>query len=397
MSRYVKILFACLLLLGTAKLYAQNNRRICFAFYDGTFNADADTSVIANIGTELSVKSIKDFYKAVDAGNYNPLLKALLSYKQGHQLNDWLYYQLVRKTAQQISPKGKDYSNYTLYKWFLMVKSGYDARLALAGKKIIFYVYNNEEISDIPSYTVNDKKYMCLNIHDYPGTDLTTQSAVPVDINVPGAINSFSYKVTRMPDFTPADYVEKDLQFTYRHKAYYFKIKLNPLVDSIFRNYPVVDFESYFNIPLSKETYGSLIPLLKQNVSRMDIKKGVDYLMHFTRYAFLYENDEMNFGREKRLSPEETLFAQYSDCDDRAALFFYLVKEVYNLPMIAVLYPTHITMAVQFDKPVGKPLLYKGKAYSFCEPTPQLHDLRIGQVSASLKQVPYKVVYEYNP
>ena len=395
MGRYVKILFPCLILLSTVNLSAQNNRRICFAFYDGTFNADALTISYTTSG--LSVNNIQSFYTNVDAGNYKSLIDALLSYKQDHQLNDWLYYQLVRKTAQQISPKEKNYNTYTLYKWFLMVKSGYDARLALAGKKIIFYVYNNEDVSDIPSYMVDDKKYMCLNIHDYPGTDLTIQPAIPVDINVPGAINSFSYKVTRMPDFTPADYVEKDLQFTYRHKAYYFRIKLNPLIDSIFKNYPVVDFESYFNIPLSKETYGSLIPLLKKNVDGMSIKKGVDYLMHFTRYAFLYENDDMNFGREKRLSPEETLFAQYSDCDDRAALFFYLVKEIYNLPMIAVLYPTHITMAVQFDKPMGKPLLYKGKAYSFCEPTPQLRDLRIGQVSASLKQVPYKVVYEYNP
>lgn len=378
MSKYVKILFACLLLLSTAHLYAQSNRRICFAFYDGIFNADADTLVTAANASGFSVENIKNFYSNAEAGNYNPLLRALLSYKREHQLDDWLYYQLVRKTAQQLCPKAKNYNNYTLYKWFLMVKSGYDARLALAGKKIIFFVYNDEDISDIPSYTVNDKKYMCLNIHDYPGTDLTTQPAFPVDINVPGAINPFSYKVTRMPDFTPADYVEKDLQFTYRHKAYYFRIKLNPLVDSIFRNYPVVDFESYFNIPLSKETYGSLIPLLKQNVSGMNTAKGVDYLMHFARYAFLYENDDMNFGREKRLSPEETLFAQYSDCDDRAALFFYLVKEIYNLPMIAVLYPTHITMAVQFDKPMGIPLLYKGKAYSFCEPTPQLHDLRLG-------------------
>lgn len=396
MTKCIKILFACLLLLSTASLHAQSNRRICFAFYDGTFNAEVDTQTIAT-SPVLSEQNIKGFYNAINAWNYKPLLGALKNYKEEHQLNDWLYYQLVRKTAQQIAPKERNYNNYTLYKWFLLVKSGYDARLALAGKKIIFYVYNNEDISDIPSYIVNNKKYMCLNIHDYPGTDLTTQAATPVDVDVPGAINPFSYKVTRMPDFTPTDYIEKDLQFTYQHKAYYFKIKLNPLVDSIFRNYPVVDFESYFNIPMSKETYGSLIPLLKQNVSRMDVKKGVDYLMRFTRYAFLYENDEMNFGREKRLSPEETLFAQYSDCDDRAGLFFYLVKEIYNLPMIAVLYPTHITMAVQFDKPVGKPLLYKGKAYSFCEPTPQLHDLKIGQVSASLKQVPYKIVYEYNP
>jgi len=119
--------------------------------------------------------------------------------------------------------------------------------------------------------------------------------------------------------------------------------------------------------------------------------------MRFTRYAFLYQTDENNFGKEKRLSPEQTLFSKYSDCDDRAALFFYLVKEIYNLPMIALLYPTHISMAVQFDKPVGKSIVYNGEKYSVCEPTPQNQDLRIGQISANLQKVSYEVVYQYSP
>ena len=129
----------------------------------------------------------------------------------------------------------------------------------------------------------------------------------------------------------------------------------------------------------------------------MKQKKDIDYLMRFTRYVFLYEDNDGNFGKEKRLSPEETLFSKYSDCDARAALFFFLVKEIYDSPMIALLYPTHITMAVQFDKPVGHPIMYKGKNYSFCEPTPQKEDLNIGQISANLKNVPYKVVYVYEP
>jgi hypothetical protein len=65
--------------------------------------------------------------------------------------------------------------------------------------------------------------------------------------------------------------------------------------------------------------------------------------------------------------------------------------------MIALLYPTHITMAVQFSKPVGSPIVYKGNTYSVCEPTPQRGDLRIGQISAKLKNVPYEVVYQYVP
>jgi hypothetical protein len=276
-------------------------------------------------------------------------------------------------------------------------KSGYDARLSIGNNRIIFYVRNNENINDIPFFEIEGNKYMCLNYHDYGKIDFEKDKVYPVKLEVQEAKNAFSYKVTRMPNFKPESYDEKEIQFSYRSKPYHFQVKLNPEVENIFKNYPGVDFESYFNIPLSHETYYSLIPILKKNISGMNQKNGVDYLMRFTRYAFLYQTDENNFGKEKRLSPEQTLFSKYSDCDDRAALFFYLVKEIYNLPMIALLYPTHISMAVQFDKLQGKSIIYKGQKYLVCEPTPQDKDLRIGQISTNLEGVKYEVVYQYDP
>jgi hypothetical protein len=375
----------------------EREHNISFDFYEGTFNVDIDKTLQADVDQQLTPSAIRSFYATLNKADYKPLTDSLIAYRKNHHLNDWLYYQLVRKVAQQVSPKEDNYSRYTLYKWFLLAKTGYDARLALTSNKVIFYVLNTEEVEDIPFFNVDEKKYVCINFHDYPNTDLNLDPPVPVRVDIAEAKNAFSFKIDKMPDFKPEQYLDKKLQFTYDHKAYYFNVKLNPNVESIFKNYPVVDFESYFNIPLSKRTYASLIPMLKSIVKGMDQKKGVDYLMRFTRYAFLYEDDESNFGKEKRLSPEETLFAKYSDCDDRVALFFYLVKQVYNLPMIAVLYPTHITAAVQFDKPIGSPLIYQGKAYSFCEPTPQVDDLKIGEIAAKLQNVPYKVVYHYTP
>ena len=104
-----------------------------------------------------------------------------------------------------------------------------------------------------------------------------------------------------------------------------------------------------------------------------------------------------NFGKEKRLSPEQTLLYENSDCEDRAAFFFYLVKEIYDLPMIVLSYPEHITIAVQFSKSVGNPIYYKGNEYSICEATPQRQDLKLGQSIPHLKKVPFDVVYEYRP
>jgi hypothetical protein len=370
---------------------------IKFELYNDTFAAAADASIIIPVDSAISKQGVQAFYDQINKGNYQPLVNALIAYKAKHQLNDWLYYQLVRRVAQQISAKTNNYLRYTLYKWFLLAKSGYDARLALANHKLIFYVYNNEDISDIPFFMIDGKKYMCLNYHDYPNTDLHQELPLPVNVNVPEGKRAFSYEVTRMPEFKPDSYIAKNLAFVYNHKTYNFKVKLSKDVDSIFNNYPVVDYRSYFNIPLTHETYSSLIPILRTNLKGMDQKKGVDYLMRFTRYAFLYEDDEQNFGHEKRLSPEATLFSQYSDCDDRAGLFFYLVKEIYDLPMIALLFPTHITVGVQFDKPEHGAIIYNGKAYSVCEPTLQPEDLRVGQLSSKLKNVPYEVVYQYQP
>ena len=165
----------------------------------------------------------------------------------------------------------------------------------------------------------------------------------------------------------------------------------------MFVNYPVMDYNFCFNIPMSRETYASIIPILRQELKDKPAKKGVDFLMRFTRDAFVFEKDSLIFGKEKRFSPEQTLLYDQSDCEDRSALFFYLVKEIYNLPMIVLSYEDHITVAVHFSKAAGKPVLYNGKNYYVCEPTPQKLDLKIGQIMPALRKSKYEVVYEYLP
>ena len=376
---------------------AVRDGHIAFDFYGNhisiPFNASLDISYAATPAPE----NIESFYKAMNRGNYHSTVEALLAYKEAHNLSDWFYYQLIRKTAQQVSPKGENYPRYTLYKWFLMGKSGYDVQLGTCKDQLVFYIYSNDNIYDIPYYIHNSRQYVCFNKHDYTTLDLLRDPIYPTGVHIPEGQKPFSYKVTQMPDFTPADYSEKELAFNYQDEQYHFKLKVNPEVQQIFTNYPVVDYEAYFNIPLSRETYSSLIPTLKENIKGMKQQRGVDYLMKFTRNSFLYEDDHKNFGKEKRLTPEQTLLYTHSDCDDRAALFFYLVKEIYNLPMIALVYPTHVTIAVNFDKPVGNTISYNGRKYTVCEPTPQGKDLAIGELPREFKRSGYEVAYEYIP
>lgn len=376
-----------------------SRKKIGFEFYGDSlkFNIDSFEKIHFD-PNNVSEDAIITFYEKVYTLHYRPLVNHLLYYKAKNNLDDWFYYQLIRKTAQQLCPKQQNFELYTLYKWFLLTQSGYDAQLAICDNKLLFYVRSDDNIYDIPFYKKEGKQYVCINYHDYGSKiDFNHLSFFSVNIHIPEAQKSFSYRVTKMPDFEDSHYAEKDLQFHYDNKNYTFKVLVNPEVQNIFVNYPVVDYEAYFNIPMSNRTYNSLIPELKNAVKNMSQKKGVDYLMRFSRDAFAYQNDQANFGKEKRLSPEQTLLYSNSDCDDRAALFFALVKEIYDLPMIVLLYPKHVTIAVQFEKSSGKPIVYKDKKYYVCEPTPQSKDLSIGEIDPKLRHTPYEIAYEYNP
>lgn len=371
---------------------------IRFSFYEDSVRFSWLLPEVLEDEDSLSEEGVIRLYRQLSESDYRPLVNTLLAYREQHQLDDWFYYQLIRKTAEQISPKAKSYNRYTMVKWFLLARSHYDATLAISDNILLFYVRSDDNIYDIPSYTRNKLQYVCLNYHDYGNKiDFSNHTFNKVDVTVPGAERPFSYRVTRIPEFREADYAEKDIKFRYRNRNYDFKVKVNPELQNIFVNYPVVDYEAYFNIPVSTNTYNSFVPALKEAVKDMSQKKGVDYLMRFTRNAFTYETDQEAFGKEKRFSPEQTLLSDYSDCDDRAALFFYLVREVYNLPMIVLLYPTHVTIAVRFDKQRNKGIVYKNSRYEVCEPTPQEENLPVGKISQRLKHTPYQVAFEYHP
>lgn len=340
---------------------------------------------------------IRQFYEDMAGANLTPVTDVLIRYKETHKPDDWLFYQLIRKTAQLLSPKSEDYNRYTAYKWWLLNQCGYEATLTYCKNYLLLYVHSEEAIYNIPYRMRDGKQFVCLNYHDYGSIDFSANKFTETTMRFQQAQQAFSYRVTKLPQFHEGDYQEKEIAFQYHQDAYHFKVKLNNQVKNIFTNYPVVDYDYYFNMPMSAGTYATLIPALKKATQALSTKDGVDYLMRFTRYAFLFRPDGESFGGEKRFSPEQTLLYDYSDCEDRAALFFYLVKELYNLPMLVLNYPQHVTIAVKFDKPFGNTIEYNGERYSVCEPTPQKKDLKIGQLLPELAKINYEIIIAYSP
>jgi hypothetical protein len=237
-----------------------------------------------------------------------------------------------------------------------------------------------------------------MNYHDYNHDipiDKYTPQIIPSSLNENG--REFNYLISQLPNFPEEKYMNRRITFKYRGSLEKYEIKVFPQIKDYFTNYPVTDYRFQFNIPFSKTTYASLIPALKKTVNGKSAKAGVEYIMFLVRNAFDYGPDSTIYGREKRFSPEETLAADWSDCEDHAALFFALVREVYNLPMIVLSYPDHINVAVKLEKPKGIPVVHKGHRYTICEPTPQKKSVQMGQVEKKRRRQPFEVVYEYVP
>ena len=384
-------------LLTTTGARGQSGAVTPFVFLKDTFYLKISKDNAVDFKGPLSESSIRAFYDEASRNNYGAPVKDLQAYKEKQQLDDWSFYQLIRKAAQSISPKADNYQRYTLYKWFFLRASGYDPILTIHGDKILMYVRSTENVYNIPCRNGEKGTYVCLNYHDYGFIDFEKEHFAQVLTDLPNGPAEFTYKINRIPEFDEKGYTERLVHFTYDGTPYEFNLKLNPEVQSFFKNYPVVDYERHFNTPISKKTYESLINSLKPVLKSMKQKDGVNFLMHFTRDAFSFKKDSEVFGGEKRMSPEQTLLYEFSDCEDRSALFFFLVREIYNLPMIVLAYPEHVTVAVQFDKPFGKIIEYNGARYTMCEPSPQKTDLRIGEALPQLSRKSYEVVYAYQP
>jgi hypothetical protein len=307
-----------------------------------------------------------------------------------------LIYQLIRRVAEQINSKYEDYTQYTLTKFALLSAIGFEPLIYTSNEKILLYIKSSDTIYNLPNKRINGKQYVCLNYHDYAfQINFQKEKFYKLFEHLAKEGRDFHYNITYLPSFQRSSYLEKSIAFIYKHKLEKFRVPINTEIQDYFTNYPVTEYRYQFNIPFSEITYNTLIPELKSRVNKLTIEKGVEYLMVFVRDGFEFETDTKLFGREKRLSAEETLISSSSDCEDRSALFFSLVKEVYNLPMAIISYPEHVNVAVLLPKPKGTSVVVENQRFTICEPTPQKIKRGIGWMSKEVSKQPFEIAYVY--
>lgn len=97
------------------------------------------------------------------------------------------------------------------------------------------------------------------------------------------------------------------------------------------RHYPQTDIPFYAMSTIDSNFHQSLLAQVNEQIRGCSEKEAVARILHFVQYAFDYATDGEQHGYEKPYFIEENFYYPKNDCEDRAILFAFLVRNVLGL------------------------------------------------------------------
>lgn len=350
------------------------------------FNYDKDwTSYQLNAVNE---NNIANYWEKMIKSNYKNTLNQFKQYKELMHLNDWGYYLLAKKVSEKIYSNSPNLKN--LFTWFILVKSAYDIRVGYNNNKTYLLAASKQELYGIPFLIIENKHYYDLSYYDNR-EDL--KNIYTYENSYKNIDKEFDLKILRIPNFKK-NIKKKSLKYNdmvYLDDSLKISLNYNKNLVDFYNDYPHSTYDIYFSSPMSVETLSSLVSSLDPVLKDKTEPEAINILLGLIQKSLNYKTDQEQFGREKCLFPEETLYYPFSDCEDRSVIFAYLVKKLLGLRVIGLDYPGHVATAVRLNNPVeGDYVYYNNDKFMICDPT--YINAHIGMTMPQFKNTEPKII-----
>lgn len=308
----------------------------------------------------LNENAIADAYEALCNSDYKPLLADCAQIRKDLRLNDWGVFTLVRQVADTYCGTANE---SIVMQQFLLNEMGYKARMARKATedKMMLFVATDCSIYAHPYITLNGQNYYNLSGNNEQCQFYMCQK------DSPKAKNSVGMQLKEAPLF-PGTVVSSTHQS--KGSAARVTVDVPKALMDFYKDYPQCDYSVYFNAPVNAAMENRILSSLAPLVQGRNEADAANILINFVQTAFQYQTDGQQFGYEKPFFVEELFYYPYSDCEDRAMLFSYLVRKLLGLDVVLLDYPEHIATAVRFNGNVsGDYLMVNGRKYTVCDPT----------------------------
>ncbi|VAW69004.1 hypothetical protein MNBD_GAMMA09-1964 [hydrothermal vent metagenome] len=341
-----------------------NGTRVQLNFYGQKPVFYYDPALAVTLTRPINEKAMSRIWSDMSKADYEGLLKQLNAQRKPLNLNDWGYALLTNLLAQKVHPNSRN--NQAIFTWYLMTKAGYQARIAYDSNYVYLLMPTQQQLFASPYFTFDNIRYYALS---FDGVKQKPRRIFTYNGNYPGATKALDMRLNVAMN-TARQEKKRKLKFKFNNKDYVIHAAHDAETIRYLKTYPQMDIAMYFNSKVNQSTANPILKQLKPLVDGKTEVEAVNLLLRFVQTSFKYKTDEQQFGIENYLFPEETLHYPFSDCEDRAVFFAWLVHNLLGLEVVGLDFPGHIASAVKFNENVpGDAVTFNGKKYVVADPT----------------------------
>ena len=336
------------------------HKDIYFDFYGSHLEFDIPNGIKKANFYPQSQNGIANFFTTAASSEYENLISSIENVCNVMKLNDWGTYLLVMKISNMTY---SNQDNSRLLSWFIFNKMGYAVKIGLAKKHVVLMHYSKKVIYSTPNCSFAKKRYYV--VANYAKGNIGQIFSYKQEY--PGATKPLDLSLITIPALA-LNIQNKTLKFQQFGKEYSVTFEYNRNLIDFMATYPQADYETFFNAPVDIMTYETIALGLKKYIDGKKASDAINFVLSFVQKAFIYERDNQQFGREKVMFAQETLYFDKSDCEDRAVLFSYLVKELFGIGVLGVKYKDHMATALYVPMD-GDKVKVGSKKFVLADPT----------------------------
>lgn len=305
--------------------------------------------------------SVAQMWSELSDSYFDNLIAECLQYRESNNLCDWAYVMLTKDVAEKCYGVGTNES--VVLHQYLLTQSGFNVRMARAtNDKLMVMIGSTAKIYNYQFFYINDLRYYIVDrelsqlrfyVYNQPFPKEKTLSLVPKQPKL-------SFAPSKERTIKAENYF--DLKAT---------VEVNQNLIDFYNTYPLnSEWHTYAEASLSKNVKDDLYPVLRAAIKDKTEVQAANMLINFVQTGFKYQKDDVQFGYERPLFPDESLYYPYCDCEDRSILYACLINELLGMDIVLLYYPGHLATAVRFSGDVqGDYLMIEGQKYIICDPT----------------------------
>ena len=350
---------------GEETATAMLNREASLSFFGAPTTVPYGSALAARLEAPPGKSSIRGFWKTMAAGPYRPTLDVLRKQREDMNLSDWGYYRYLKDLGTQLY--GNDASNeQVLWTWFMMMKSGYAARVGYRENEVFLMLPVDQKIFGRPQMHIDGQRYYLMvenmsgSLRTYEGQHGEAGQALQLDEGT-------------LPDVADRS-ATRTVEFSVHGERHTLDIAYNPATVDYLQSYPNVDLNVLMSAGVSSTAQTAFKETLRPLLTGRGPRASLNLLLKFAQFATDYKRDQDHFGEERYLFPEESLASDYSDCEDRAVLLASLTRGLLGRKVVGLQWPSHVALAVRANDGLSvadddHTVTVNGDTYIYADPT----------------------------